>query len=86
MDRKADVQHSMAEVGGQPPVRGGSAARTCAMNICSRHFLKLRSSVQAWSSTCRALATCSLGTIRQCPGTSRPLQPSPATLHELLAS
>ena len=46
---------------------------TWAMNICRRHFLKLRISVQTCSSTWRVLATCSAGTIRQCPGTSRPL-------------
>ena len=43
------------------------------MNICRRHFLKLRISVQTCSSTWRVLATCSAGTIRQCPGTNRPL-------------
>ena len=54
--------------------RGAEKGPTCAMNICNRHFLKLRISVQTCSSTWRALATCSAGTIRQCPGTRRPLR------------
>ena len=63
---------------------------TWAMNIWRRHFLKLRISVQTCSSTWRVLATCSAGTIRQCPGTSRPLlqcktaSDSIAGLHSLL--
>ena len=50
------------------------------MYICRRHFLKLRISVQTCSSACRLEAQCSAGTIRQCPGTRRPLH----TKHQAL--
>ena len=48
--------------------------RTSAMNIWSRHFLKLRISVQTCSSVCRLAGQCSAGMMRQWPGTRRPLQ------------
>ena len=68
--------------------------QTWAMNICRRHFLKLRISVQTCSSTWRVLATCSAGTIRQCPGTKRPLlqqtlckhQQTPAKVYDSMCS
>ena len=48
------------------------------MCICSRHFLKLRSSVQMCSSTCRVEATWSAGTTMLCPGTNLPLHMKPS--------
>ena len=44
------------------------------MNMRMRHFLKFRNSFHTASSVWRQLATCSVGIIWQCPGTSRPLQ------------
>jgi len=64
-------QHKPARPRGALP-RG--VGRACAAYICTKHFLKLRISVQTCSSACRQLDTWSMGTIKQWPGTRQPLR------------
>jgi len=72
--RPAARQHRPARPRGARRALPLGAGRACAAYICTRHFLKLRSSVQTCSSACRQLATCSMGTMRQWPGTRQPLR------------
>lgn len=59
------MQQACSQRNIHPNASTAGEVRACAMAICRRHFLKLRSSVQTASSTWRVDATCSLGMIRQ---------------------